>query len=427
MMLARIPLLVAVLFALTGLSAQTTRILFLGNSYTGSNNLPVLVKNLALSLGDTIFVDSNTPGGYTIEGHTTNVNSLNKINSQQWDYVVIQEQSQLPSFPPAQVASQVLPFATQLIDSIRDNHSCTESVFFMTWGRENGDQGNCASWPPVCTYDGMQGRLRESYLQMSYDNNAWCAPVGVAWKNVRDNHPLIDLYTPDGSHPNINGSYLAACTFYATMFGKSPMGATFISTVNPADASILQQVASNTVLDSSAVWNIGVNDPVAAYSAVDGINGSVQFESFSTGSGNTLDHTWDFGDGMFGTGVTNTHQYQTGGSYATNLIVTDDCGRTDTLSQTIQVIVNGMDEHLNGKVQITAISPNPGEVSIILLSDMNDIELRLFDVSGGLSRTYSGSLAVGQTTVFSSVTDGMYYLQALTDNGLLYQSKFYVH
>ena len=38
--------------------AQTKNVLFLGNSYTGVNNLPLLTYNLALSLGDTINYDA---------------------------------------------------------------------------------------------------------------------------------------------------------------------------------------------------------------------------------------------------------------------------------------------------------------------------------------------------------------------------------
>ena len=49
----------------------------------------------------------------------------------------------------------------------------------MTWGRENGDQSNCQSWPPVCTYEGMDDLLRERYMIMANDNNALVAPVGA--------------------------------------------------------------------------------------------------------------------------------------------------------------------------------------------------------------------------------------------------------
>ena len=35
----------------------------------------------------------------------------------------------------------------------------------------------------------MQERLITSYLEMAYDNDAWCAPVGMAWRRVRAERP----------------------------------------------------------------------------------------------------------------------------------------------------------------------------------------------------------------------------------------------
>ena len=169
--------------------AQVTEILFIGNSYTYVNDLPLLLKNVALSFGDTIVSDQNTPGGYQLIQHSTNTTTLSKIASRNWDFVVIQEQSQKPSFSPSQVANDVYPYAQILNDSIKSNYSCSESIFYMTWGRKNGDAGNCASNPSICTYAGMQQRLRDSYMQMSSDNNATTSPVGVAWATVRDSFP----------------------------------------------------------------------------------------------------------------------------------------------------------------------------------------------------------------------------------------------
>ena len=124
------PLLIAALtFFISSSFAQTKNVLFLGNSYTGVNNLPLLTYNLALSLGDTINYDSNTPGGYTYEGHSTNATSLAKIAQGNWDFVVLQEQSQKPSFPPSQVATEVYPYAQVLVDSIKSANACTEPFF----------------------------------------------------------------------------------------------------------------------------------------------------------------------------------------------------------------------------------------------------------------------------------------------------------
>ena len=117
-------------FTLTTL-AQPVKILFLGNSYTAVNNLPNLVYNFALSKGDTLITNSYTPGGYTFQQHSVDSNAIAKIYSNQWDFVVLQEQSQYPSFPPAQVAAEVYPYAS-LLDSMRhDNKPCIVTVFYM--------------------------------------------------------------------------------------------------------------------------------------------------------------------------------------------------------------------------------------------------------------------------------------------------------
>ena len=199
--------------------AQTKSILFIGNSYTYSNGgVDVMLKNIALAEGDTIYTESLTVGGATFSSFCNNPETFSRIRSRAWDYVVLQEQSQLPAFPQSQVEEECYPFAKRLCNSIRANDSCTQILFFMTWGRENGDQDNCVYYEPLCTYDGMQQRLRESYVQMADDNNAIAVPVGLAWKYVRDHYPEINLYQSDGSHPSVEGTYLAAMTFRSILF-----------------------------------------------------------------------------------------------------------------------------------------------------------------------------------------------------------------
>lgn len=170
------------------------KVLFLGNSYTGVNDLPNMLSDAAKSTGDTLLFDSNIPGGYTFKRHAGDVNSLSKIIQGGWDYVVLQEQSQYPSFPISQVQASVFPYARFLDSLIQAKNPCAETVFYMTWGRKNGDAGNCASWPPVCTYAGMDSLLNLRYNMMADDNNAILSPVGAVWKYIRQNHPLIELY-----------------------------------------------------------------------------------------------------------------------------------------------------------------------------------------------------------------------------------------
>lgn len=322
-------------------NAQTTHVLFIGNSYTGVNDLPEMTRQLALSLGDTLMVAGSSPGGYTFQQHTTYAATQGLIDQRNWDFVVLQEQSQLPSFPPSQVASECLPYAAQLVDSIRAHSPCAEPVFYMTWGRQNGDAQNCASWPPVCTYEGMQQQLRQSYLQMAEDNSSSCAPAGMAWKRVRAEYPAINLYSSDGSHPSVAGSYLVACTMYSTIFRTGTVGASFVSSLDAATATTLQQVATSVVLDSLDTWNIGVHDPVALPQYDDLGNGTIGFSETSTGA---VAHFWDLGDGSTSTESSFMHTYAANGTYTVVYVATDDCGRTDTSSFVVEITTTGITE-----------------------------------------------------------------------------------
>jgi hypothetical protein len=354
---------------------QTKKVLFIGNSYTYYNQLPVLIDNLANANGNDIIHDSSTPGGYSLSQHAGNATTLNKIKAQDWDYVVIQAQSQEPSFSPGQVASNTYPSASILNDSILANNPCTEPLFFMTWGRKNGDASNCAAYPPICTYDGMQQRLRESYLEMALVNIASSAPVGVAWKTVRDLYPLIELYNPDESHPSLAGSYLAACVFYASIFRESAVGNTFISTLDSLTAFRLQTIASATVLDSLSLWHIGDNDLSLSLPAdtsfcgdsltitAQNVMGNLWWSTSETTPTITLTNsalvmasvsnlrTCNISDSMnvnLSSGVTTTLNYEACDSFEWNGVVY----REDTILTETFVLGNGCDSVLSREIRI---------------------------------------------------------------------------
>ena len=321
-----------VLFFANFTYAQSFDVLFIGNSYTYYNNLPEMISNIANDLGDTVNYDQNTPGGTSLYAHSQNQTTINKINQQNWDFVVLQDQSQRPSLSPSYVAASVYPYATQLVNLINSNYICSEPVFYMTWGRKYGDQTNCQSYPPVCTFLGMQERLRDSYLTMGLDNNASVSPVGIAFKNSISLDSTIDLYTSDNSHPSIYGSYLAACTFYSTIFKKSSVGCSYKpNAINQTDALFLQQVASSTVLDSMFVWNI--------FQAQFDFNQNGNVFDFINKSSNFENCIWDFGDGNQSTDFNPTHTYLQNGVYDVILTIQTNSGCLSEV-YSLQVSVN---------------------------------------------------------------------------------------
>ncbi|CAM4380033.1 T9SS type A sorting domain-containing protein [Flavobacterium terrigena] len=340
----------ALLIASTSFSQITKRVLFLGNSYTGVNDLPGLTQQVTASTGNTLIIDSNTPGGYTFQGHSTNTTSLQKIQQGNWDFVVLQEQSQIPSFPITYVTANCYPFATSLNNTILQNNPCAETVFYMTWGRQNGDSENCADYPPVCTYEGMDNLLSERYIEMANSNNAIISPVGAVWRHLRTNNPTLNLYSGDESHPSLAGSYVAACTFNTVLFRSNPQLITFNSSLSVADADIIKNAVKTVVYNNLSIWNVGDFDTTASFTS--NLINNLQFQFTNTSTCGTS-YLWDFGDGTTSTDTNPTHTYSTIDNFNVILTVTN-CGVTKQTNQYINLL--SIDEFESNRF---GIYPNP--------------------------------------------------------------------
>ena len=314
------------------------KVLFVGNSYTYYNDLPGTILQLASSKGDSLYQESSAGGGQRLSGHASAPNTYQSFKKTNWDYIVLQEQSQLPSFPISQVQKDVFPYAKQLCDSIHAIQNCTKPVFFMTWGRENGDQPNCGFYKPLCTYEGMQMELRKNYLSMANTNNAFASPVGMVWREIRRKWPNINLYNSDESHPRPEGTYAAACTFYAVLYGKSPVGASYKGGLSAAIADSIQKAANFIVFDSLKTWNIS-RDIVTPSFIFTAKHDTVTFNY----TGSTADSLyWDFGDGNSTRANFPTHIYGRSGTFNVTVIAFKGCKFIDTNKNVTVVDRNSM-------------------------------------------------------------------------------------
>jgi len=346
-------------FVLTfGYSQQTKRVAFLGNSYTAANDLPLMISKLAHSAGDELNYTSSTPGGYTFQSHSTNSGSTSLLQQTGLDYVVLQEQSQLPSFPNSQVATDVFPYAEDLCNMITQYNPCAKPLFFMTWGRKYGDSQNCSVWPPVCTYEGMDSLLNLRYRQMADSNEAYVSPVGAVWHYIRDMDSTIELYSSDYSHPSLAGSYAAACTFYTLIFQKDPSLIADDYNVDPVIAQQIRAAAKVVAFDSLQKWNVGKFIPEANFSinqngnAIQIVNQSLYANSYH----------WEYGDGDTSNLFEPNHVYTQNGTYQLKLIASK-CNKTDTFIDT--VIVNTASVSISEDFNVK-IFPNPTKDKINL-------------------------------------------------------------
>lgn len=196
-------------------ASRSTRVLFVGNSYTYFNNLPEIFSKLAEAGGqgrvETMMV---APGGWRLKDHWEKGEALKALHESRWDYVVLQEQSTLGVNyyleGRVRIAGDAIfkPYAEKWSAEIVKAGAIP--VFYLTWARKATPQDQLA--------------LNYAYMGAAKKSGAQVAPVGIAWVLVRQKEPSLELYDTDGSHPSPAGSYLAGCTIYATIFHRSPVG-----------------------------------------------------------------------------------------------------------------------------------------------------------------------------------------------------------
>jgi hypothetical protein len=393
---------------------DTIRVLFVGNSYVQVNNLPDIIEQLAANRGDVLLKTDVSIGGYTFQNHFANMNTRNQIAQKGWDFVVLQEQSQTPAFPDAQVASACYPYARALDSLVHLANPCAKTLFYMTWGRKNGDAGNCPSFPLICTYNGMDSLLRTRYTIMAQNNKSVLSPVGVAWHKMRDLFPATELYQADESHPSEAGSYLAACTFYSILFKKSPAGITYDYNLSASDAGNIRQVVKGQVWDSLSKWyqhRTTPAKPVAGFTqSVSGL--SVQFNN-SSQSG--IRYQWIFGDGKGDTSTSPKHIYAANGSYSVRLIAINCDGVRDTLTRQVTIGTTGA----GGDMSPSGLSifPNPAKGMLHLECTTQPVSITLYNIAGRACRSMAHPQSKVQSLDLNGLPAGAYLLRVLYQDG----------
>lgn len=243
-------LMIMALLSISGY-CQTKKVLYVGNSYTYTNDLPNMIEQIALSEGKKVLTTKFLQGGATFYMHAHNEQLKNTITNGGYDIMVLQGQSQEVAFPASQFAFAVYPDA-KFLDSLFKAHNPNGKViFFMTWGRENGDADNCQYYEPFCSYQSMSEELCKNYTQMAEDFSSDIAPIGKAWLYTKDNYPsYFNLFSSDGSHPSVQGSYLSACVLYTKIFNKE-INSNYLSSLSEQTAMVYQNIANAFYTDNN--------------------------------------------------------------------------------------------------------------------------------------------------------------------------------
>lgn len=203
-----------------------TAVLFIGNSLTYFNEMPGMLSAMAAHEERPLLVEQETPSGMTLEDHWLRTDALKRIWSEHWDYVILQERSGRAAMDRGELFHTYLKM---FADQVRK--SGATPVLFQTW------------------YPGNDEFFRAAAKRA----NVLLLPVGRAWKNA---------YDWDGTHPNLFGSYLIACSVYVLVYDKPPVGLRFdfralANRHEFYDAPLLSQNLDRLTADEigRAAWN----------------------------------------------------------------------------------------------------------------------------------------------------------------------------
>ncbi len=221
-------------------------ILWVGNSFFYYNNsLHGHLGQLAASGGVRVRGTSVTISGSGLDWH--DLPSLLRPNGlghysfvgdneirfnppgRQYDTVVMMDCSQCPIHPQLQGAFHA---------TVKKNADLLKAqgirpVLFMSWAYKDKPE--------------MTAQLAEQYTAAARANGAKVIPAGLAFARAIAARPELELYAPDKRHPSLAGTYLSACTTYAALTGKSPVGLTYTAGLPPDTARLLQTAAWEAV------------------------------------------------------------------------------------------------------------------------------------------------------------------------------------
>jgi hypothetical protein len=224
---------------------RPTHILFVGNSYFYYNDsLHNHVERMAVAAG--LFEESDltyksaTISGAMLSDHNIDhfLDPANLRVDRAFEVVILQGGSGEPLS-----AERRTHFAnTAELYARRVRAAGGEPVLYMTH----------AYVPPHPRYrPDMIRDIASLYIETGNHIDALVVPVGLAFEEAYRRRPDIQLHTAfDGTHPSMLGTYLAACTVFASVYGVSPVGNgyNYFGEVPADDALFLQEVAQDTVV-----------------------------------------------------------------------------------------------------------------------------------------------------------------------------------
>jgi len=391
--------LLVLLFAVLFSNAQVQKkVLFIGNSMTYFNDMPLLFESIANEKGKNVDVDFYAPGGTGFVNHYVDNNVYSLFQNNVWDVVVLQpgtSESGGASWP----VNTTIARGNQMKDSIKKYSPCSKIFLYEI---SNG----IASETTYNNYFTTQTRIKDSITKLADGMQIPLVAAGECARNHYSTQQDLLLHNSYGDvHPNLNGSYLVACAMFCTIFQETVSGVTFNGGVSASNATYFQGIADNIVLNNKPLWRINTYNLHSEFS-LNQTNNSVNFTNLSTNYASVL---WDFGDGSTSTDINPQHFYTSLGTKTITLTVTKN-GCSDVYIKTIDVVVLDSETYAFNKIEIF---PTITEGFITIKCD-SKFDGKVFNNLGQQIMSFVKS-ENDLTIDFSNFATGMYFIYINND------------
>ena len=375
-----------------------TKVLFLGNSFTYMYDVPTLFAGLASSAGISVFVDENTQAGMAVAnesiiGHASDATSQAKIVSQDWDYIVVQDNQGNYVNSVGYLPSACGNANVTLYNQIKANNPCTRIIYLAEWGPVGG----------VFSGDNTVNCINRIHGNMLYLNdnigNEIVSPVGKSWITSFTSLPSVNLYYSDNVHPSLEGCYLTAATVFTTIFKYNPTTLTYTGGVSSSTASTMRSIAYSTVTNPSYL----TATDLSMYTPTISVSGNVL-----TASGTYSDYQWYFNGSPVGIN-SNTYTATASGMYQVEVTNASGC-LMRSFTKDVTLVTTGIAESNLTEFELVSLTNNTFD----LISKENGV-VTIYDMQGKL--LLSIEKADEHVLIdFSNNSEGIYLVTLINNN-----------
>jgi hypothetical protein len=209
------------------------KVLFIGNSLTYYNDLPLMLEAIAAQAGRTLTTHAVTIGGGSLEDHFRERSASAELARGGYQIVIMQ---QGPSSLPESQA-HLLEWTTRFNTPIRAGGA--RPALYMVW--------------PEFERFAFFDAVRESYSNAALAVQGMFIPAGEAWRAAWRVDPNLPLYGSDHFHPSPLGSYAAALSMFTELYQQSPVG--LPARLQLSNGETFQFNATQVLMLQEAAWS----------------------------------------------------------------------------------------------------------------------------------------------------------------------------